>query len=80
MTSLLRQNDVMTSFWRYNDVIITLCVQGAGTYLYLIRLYFGICYTPHHMNSNYYVERVKTTSMECDNAKYLVLKGFSKEK
>ena len=26
-TSLLRQNDVATSFWRHNDVIITSCVR-----------------------------------------------------
>ena len=34
MTSLLRQNDVilkMTSFWRYNDVTITSCVQWGAT-------------------------------------------------
>ena len=27
ITSLLRQNDIATSFWRYNDVIITSCVR-----------------------------------------------------
>ena len=27
IASLLRQNDVMTSFWRNNDVIITSCVR-----------------------------------------------------
>ena len=27
MTSLLRQNDAATSFWRYNDVFITSCVR-----------------------------------------------------
>ena len=27
ITSLLRQNDVAVSFWRYNDVFITLCVH-----------------------------------------------------
>ena len=35
MTSLLRPNDVicvkMTSFWRYNDVVIRLCVQWIMT-------------------------------------------------
>ena len=27
ITSLLRQNEVATSFWRHNDVIFTLCVR-----------------------------------------------------
>ena len=31
IASLLRQNDVATSFWRDNDVIITSCVRRAYT-------------------------------------------------
>ena len=30
ITSLLRQNDVETSFWRFNDVIITSYVRWQG--------------------------------------------------
>ena len=34
ITSLLRQNDVATSFWRNNDVIITSCVRWGRMLLY----------------------------------------------
>ena len=31
ITSLLRQNDVATSFWRNNDAIIASCVRWVDT-------------------------------------------------
>ena len=33
MTSLLRQNNVVTSFWRYNDVIIMSCITNVMAFM-----------------------------------------------
>ena len=53
MTSLLRQDDViwhnyvkMTSFWRYNHVIITSCVQWVCAYHMRHTVSHGTCGTP----------------------------------
>ena len=41
-TSILRQNDVATSFWRNKDVIIAVCVRWIARAIYVVSVVFQI--------------------------------------